>query len=145
MHVLNFILFDNWFYHPYAGKGYQAWSGDISDLGEITLIGLAIGALGALLRHLSRVRAATSCHEPDCKKVAVHHFHDHETGEVYRVCGLHHPARHERGPGHPLHRLHLQYHSARTLPSGSGAGLSATSAGSSVPEGESRQGARPTR
>ena len=36
---------DTYFAHPLKGNGYQWWSGAGSDLGEATLVGLAIGWL----------------------------------------------------------------------------------------------------
>ena len=34
--------FDTYFIHVLSGKGYQFWSGIGSDIGEVTLIGLAM-------------------------------------------------------------------------------------------------------
>ena len=41
--------------HPLRGNGYQWWSGAGSDLGEVTLIGLALGAW----KHIN-------CEQPGC-------------------------------------------------------------------------------
>ncbi len=100
-------LFATWapFQNPLVGPGYQWWSGAGSDFGELTLIASVLAVLGLVAHHLQ-------CHEPSCRRIIRHRFHDHETGEVYGVCPRHHPARHHREPGHPLHRLHEQYHGA---------------------------------
>jgi len=49
----NFWLHDLW--HPLGGNGYQFWSGVGSDLSELTLLGIAIGAW----KHVN-------CEEPRC-------------------------------------------------------------------------------
>lgn len=101
--------------HTQHGLGYDWWSGPGSDLGQITLVGIAVTALGTLLGHVARARLAAACHEPDCTRVAIHHFHDPDTGEVYRVCGPHHPREHAVGEGHPLGRMHRLYHEVHGL------------------------------
>jgi hypothetical protein len=74
MHVAAFF-FEHWLWHPLKGLGYQFWSGIGSDLGEITLLGIAIGAY----KHIN-------CEEPGCwrpghrhpdhgRPVCRHHFH----------------------------------------------------------------------
>lgn len=63
-----------WLWHPLQGPGYQFWSGIGSDLGELTLIGLAVG----LYRHLE-------CHQTGC-----HRFGRFPHGHL-KLCARHHP------------------------------------------------------
>lgn len=59
-----------------SGVAYGFWSGSASDLGEITLIGMAIG----LIR-------SHNCHVKGCWRTGKHQV----DGTPYKVCKLHHP------------------------------------------------------
>lgn len=69
-----------WFWHPLEGRGYQAWSGIVSDLGEITIVGVAF-SMAAMVYH------RFNCHADRCWRLAWH-VHD---GSGHPVCRHHHP------------------------------------------------------
>ena|ERR1700758_4008841 len=89
---------------PLKGNGYQAWSGILSDLGEITLAGAAITLLVGAWRHLE-------CASPGCHRWAKHHYID-EQGKHHQLCHKHdvdeHPKAHwwSRREGHSLEEIH---------------------------------------
>lgn len=62
--------------HPEHGNGYQLWSGAGSDLGEITMIGLAVAAF----KHWN-------CEAPRCLR---HGKHPTADGQ-HHLCRKHHP------------------------------------------------------
>ena len=64
--------------HPLTGAGYQSWSGILSDVGELTLVGtLVVGIMGAY-RHVE-------CHQEGCHRLG-RFPHGH-----LRLCHVHHP------------------------------------------------------
>lgn len=58
-------------------KGYNLWSGIVSDIGEVTLVGMAIG----LIKH-------RNCHVKGCKSVMTHPV----PGTPFKACKSHNPA-----------------------------------------------------
>lgn len=72
-----------WLWHPLSGPGYQFWSGLGSDLSEITLLGLALGAW----RHVN-------CHAPWCFRLGKHPTADGQ----HKLCRRHHPDLPDRAP-----------------------------------------------
>ena len=69
--------------HPLHSNGYQLWSGSGSDLGELTLIGLFIGAW----RHVN-------CHAPWCLRLGKHPTSDGH----FKLCRKHHPDLPDKKP-----------------------------------------------
>jgi len=63
-----------------SGPAYLAWSGVLSDLGEVTLLG---GLIAIYRRH--------NCHTAWCWRFGHHDFTDQETGISYKLCRRHHP------------------------------------------------------
>jgi hypothetical protein len=61
-----------------SGQAYLAWSGILSDLGELALI----GSLIALVKH-------RTCEVHRCFRLGVH-----QTAAGHRVCRKHHPEDH---------------------------------------------------
>src|SRR5258708_4813838 len=92
-----------------ACRGYNAWSGILSDVGEITVIGLVITAMLTAWHHIN-------CHETGCPWPGRHVFIDPDTGEHHRTCGKHHakakPGAHWWTHPHTLKHIHAQYHKA---------------------------------
>jgi hypothetical protein len=96
--VLGFLLeLNHWdLNHPLTGRGYQAWSGAISDISEVTL---PIGVAAFYLQHTCKASHW-------CPFVAKHPVN----GTTASVCPMHHTAqihkrlqrRHERKHGHRL-------------------------------------------
>ena len=74
------LLMPHWFYtyfvHILSGKGYQLWSGIGSDVGQVTLFGLAM----VWWRH-------HNCHVYHCWRLSWHPHPDHK----HPVCRHHHP------------------------------------------------------
>lgn len=68
--------FSTYILHPLHNNGYQLWSGSGSDLGEITLFGLFVGAW----RHVN-------CHAPWCLRLGKHPTSDGH----FKLCRKHHP------------------------------------------------------
>lgn len=68
-----------------SGPAYLAWSGVVSDLGEVTLLG---GLIAIYRRH--------HCHTSWCVRFGRHDFTDETTGITYRLCRVHHPGHHGR-------------------------------------------------
>lgn len=68
--------FSTYVLHVQNHNGYQFWSGFGSDLGEATLIGIALGAW----RHVN-------CHAPRCLRFGKHPTADHQ----HKLCRKHHP------------------------------------------------------
>lgn len=64
------------FFHPLRYWGYEFWSGLGSDLSEITLLGIAIGAF----RHVN-------CQAPWCWRIGRHLTADGH----HKLCRRHHP------------------------------------------------------
>ena len=75
-----------------ASGYYGAFSGWVSDLAEVTLIG---GMVAVYRKH--------SCHTAWCIRFGHHDFTDEATGIVYRLCAHHHPQH----PGRRLTKLHI--------------------------------------
>lgn len=103
-HVHVAAILPSWLLHPLgycvgspkmvvACKGYNFWSGIISDLGEVTLIG---GSL-AMLKHLN-------CDAPRCLRYGPHRTADGH----HKLCRKHHPDL----PNHKLSlkEIHLRHH-----------------------------------
>ncbi len=110
----------SWFWHPLGMctggpiavrdcKGYNAWSGSFSDIGEITILGGLITATVAAWR----LKKAYECHAETCRKLGVHHVE----GTPYRACWHHHPVlgKHPRGRV-PLVHIHAEHRKANGLP-----------------------------
>jgi hypothetical protein len=78
--ILAFILeLDRWgLNHPLTGNGYQSWSGIISDLGEITLVGSVVMGGITAYRHIE-------CHQEGCHRLG-RFQHGH-----FKLCHVHHP------------------------------------------------------
>lgn len=78
-------------------KGYNSWSGILSDIGEITLLGIAFGAW----RHIN-------CHVRGCPRIGRHPV----GGTPYKVCRIHHPDVPNKGATvehiHEIHRRHKE-------------------------------------
>lgn len=73
-----------------SGSHYLAWSGVVSDIGEVTLIGsIAAGAV-LLYRHLN----CHMDHPRNCRRLAFRRITDPDTGEHLRLCRKHHPRPH---------------------------------------------------
>jgi hypothetical protein len=78
-----------------SGTAYLAWSGVISDLGEITLIAGII----AFLRHIN-------CHEPGCWWMGKYPA----AGGSFRFCHRHHPDFAGKPPTREhMHRRHREH------------------------------------
>ena len=86
--------------HPLTGNGYAWWSGAGSDLGEITLVGLALG----WWRHVN-------CAAPRCPRRGRHPTAD----GLHRLCRRHHPDL----PNRPLtlDEIHERHAAAQQDPS----------------------------
>lgn len=79
-----------WFWHPdrtgdctahaHAGCGYQAWSGWVSDISEVSLLFAILSAVVVAGKHLN-------CHEPGCLLMGRHNHHASGT----RWCRKHMP------------------------------------------------------
>jgi hypothetical protein len=82
--VLGFLLeLNHWdLNHPLTGRGYQAWSGAISDISEVTL---PIGVAAFYLQHTCKASHW-------CPRWA-HHKVD---GTTASVCHVHHTQGHHR-------------------------------------------------
>lgn len=104
LHIHMATILPSWLLHPLgycvgnqkmiiACKGYNFWSGIISDLGEVTLIG---GAL-AMLKHLN-------CDAPRCFRYGPHRTADGH----HKLCRKHHPDL----PNHKLslREIHHRHH-----------------------------------
>jgi hypothetical protein len=85
-----------WLWHPLSGPGYQWWSGLGSDLGQVTLIGLLIGAW-------RQVNCASSW----CFRLGKHATADGH----HKLCRRHHPDL----PNHrlSLSEIHERHHQAQ--------------------------------
>jgi hypothetical protein len=78
-----------------ASKYYAAWSGSLSDIGEVTLL----GAIGGVYWH-------HQCHNPKCHRIARHPTAD----GTFKLCARCHPDI----PDHPtLEHIHALHHAAR--------------------------------
>ena len=75
-----------------SGPAYLAWSGFVSDLGELTLLG---GLVAVYRKH--------TCHTRWCWRFGHHDLTDPGTGLVHRLCRRHHPEH----PGRPLTARHI--------------------------------------
>lgn len=75
-----------------SGTAYLAWSGVLSDAGEITLLGTALA-----------VYKRFTCHTWWCVRHGAYDFTDEHTGLTYRLCRSCHP----RHPGQRLTRKHI--------------------------------------
>jgi hypothetical protein len=79
----------DWFYahmgETGTGPWYAAWSGWVSDLGEVVLIGGIITAV----RHIN-------CHVKGCPRLGKHPV----DGTPYKVCAKHHPDIPNTAPTH---------------------------------------------
>jgi hypothetical protein len=74
--MIHATLIANWLFHPLFGKGYQFWSGAGSDISELTLLGIALGAW----KHVN-------CAVPWCVR-----FGRHPTADgLHKLCRRHHP------------------------------------------------------
>lgn len=65
-----------WLWHPLFGPGYQFYSGIASDVSELTLLGVALGAW----RHVN-------CQAPWCFRIGHHRTADGH----HKLCRRHHP------------------------------------------------------
>ena len=85
-----------WLWHPLEGPGYQFWSGIGSDIGEITLLALAI----SWWRHIN-------CASPHCWRLGKHPTAD----GLHKLCRKHHPDL----PDHPLSlpEIHERHEAAK--------------------------------
>lgn len=75
-----------------SGTAYLAWSGALSDLGELTLIG---GLVAVYRKH--------NCATRWCFRFGRHDFTDEASGLTHHLCRAHHPAH----PGRPLTARHI--------------------------------------
>lgn len=95
----------NWIYwfFGFSGTGshYGAWSGALSDVGEVTLIGL----VAAGLRH-------ANCHASGCWRVGRHHVE----GTPFKVCRKHHPTIPDGGVS--AEHIRAAYWQPRDIPVG---------------------------
>lgn len=82
-----------------GGPVYSFWSGIGSDIGELTLVGLAIG----LFRQ-------HNCHVKGCFRVAKHPVE----GTPYKVCRKHHPTIPDRGAS--VEEIHEAHQAAKDTP-----------------------------
>lgn len=87
-----------WVWHPLVGRGYQLWSGIISDVSEVSLlVGLITGAVAArrfLQQHFE-------CHVENCHKLGFHRVQ----GTHYRTCWKDHPVLSK----HPRHGVPIDH------------------------------------
>lgn len=95
--------------HPLSGNGYQSWSGIISDVGEIALVGGMITLVLGAWRHLE-------CGAPGCHRPGRHHYLDKD-GKRHQLCHKHdvdeHPKAHwwTGRQGHSLAEIHRRIRS----------------------------------
>jgi hypothetical protein len=75
-----------------SGTAYLAWSGALSDLGELTLV----GALAGIYRK-------HACHTRWCFRFGHYDFTDEQASVTYRLCRRCHPAH----SGDRLTRRHI--------------------------------------
>ena len=75
-----------------SGTAYLAWSGVLSDLGEVTIVG---GMLAIYRKH--------NCHRRWCWRFGHHDFMDEATGLTVKLCRKCHPAH----PGRRFTKLHI--------------------------------------
>jgi hypothetical protein len=86
------------------GPYYGFWSGFGSDLGEITLIGVILGALGTWYRR-------NNCHIDRCRRLShrqVSGLDEHGQPVTFHVCRRHHPA-----PAPAAEDVRRAHHAAR--------------------------------
>jgi hypothetical protein len=81
---------------------YNFLSGSGSDIGELTLAGAVSAGIYGWYRK-------NNCHEPACRRIALHHL----AGGEFRVCRRHHPDYHKGITLERIHAAHLR-HQGRT-------------------------------
>lgn len=83
LHLAFLLELNHWdLNHPLKGNGYQSWSGILSDVAEITLLG---GVISVYKQHACRAHWWCPC-------IAKHKV----DGTAASVCHFHHSAKHHR-------------------------------------------------
>lgn len=97
--VLHLVaVIPGWFWHPLrSGNGYNSWSGWISDVAEITVVGAIAASLAAWWRK-------HNCHVHRCWRLQWHEHPEHG----HPVCAVHHPNGHH---GTWWRLFHWKFHS----------------------------------
>jgi hypothetical protein len=82
---------------------YNAWSGVLSDISEIALIGAV--SSGVVMGYKK-----INCSEPTCHRIGLHPTE----GSVFHLCRHHHPdLAHTKGRKFTLAEIHAHHHAAR--------------------------------
>jgi len=83
--------------------GYNAWSGILSDLSEITLLIAVVSLFVGFYRH-------TNCNAPRCLRIGRHQTAD----GLHHLCRKHHPDLPDRRPS--LAEIHRHHQAAKGEP-----------------------------